>query len=107
MKRTMTAILALGIAASAMTLATFDSVFVKAYGIEKGSKIEAANCMACHEKKSGGKLNAYGLDLQKAMKAAKSRKLTPDILKAVEGLDSNKNGKSNVQDIKSDTLPGS
>jgi len=106
MKRTMTAILALGFAASAMTLAMFDKEFMKTYDIKKGSKIEAANCMACHEKKSGGKLNAYGLDLQKAMKAAKSRKLTPEILKAVEGLDSNKNGKSNLQDIKSDVLPG-
>lgn len=106
MKRTMTAILALGLAASAMTLATFDSVFVKTYSLPKGSKIESANCMSCHEKKTGGKLNSYGLDLQKAMKAAKSRKLTPEILKAVEGLDSNKNGKTNLQDIKSDTLPG-
>lgn len=106
MKRTLTAILTLGIAASALTLATFDKEFMKTYDVKKGSRIDAANCMTCHEKKTGGKLNAYGLDLQKAMKAAKSRKLTAEILKSVEGLDSNKNGKSNLQDIKSDVLPG-
>lgn len=102
----MTATLLLGIAALAMTLGNYNSMFHKTYDLKTTSTVGKANCMACHEKKSGGKLNSYGTDLQKAMKAAGAKKLTVDILKKVEGLDSNKNGKSNLEDIKADVLPG-
>ncbi len=106
MKRTLTALLVLGTASLAMTLGTFTGTFNKTYDVEKGSKLGKANCQVCHEKATGGKLNDYGTDVQKAMKAEKTRKLTADILKSVEKLDSNKNGKSNLEDIKAGVLPG-
>jgi len=107
MKRTMTATLLLGIAALAMALGNYNSLFHKTYDLSTTSTVGKANCMACHQKASGGKLNSYGLDLQKAMKATGAKKLTVDILKKVEGLDSNNNGKTNLEDIKADVLPGS
>lgn len=106
MKRTLTAMLVLGAASLAMTLGSFSTVFHKVYNVDKGSNLDKANCLVCHVKKSGGKLNPYGTDLQKEMKEEKSRKITPEILKAVEKLDSNKNGKTNLEDIKADKLPG-
>ena len=106
MKRTLTATLLLGIGAIAMSLGNYNAMFHKTYDLNTTSTVGKANCMACHEKKSGGKLNSYGLDLSKAMKAAGAKKLSVDILKKVEGLDSNKNGKTNLEDIKSDVLPG-
>ena len=89
-----------------MSLGNYNSMFQKNYEVTSTSNVGKANCMTCHEKKSGGKLNSYGLDLQKTMKAAGAKKLTVDILKKAEGLDSNKNGKTNLEDIKSDVLPG-
>lgn len=106
MKRTMTATLLLGIGAIGMSLGNYNAMFHKTYDLKATTTVGKANCLACHEKKSGGKLNSYGADLQKAMKAASAKKLTVDILKKVEGLDSNKNGKTNLEDIKADVLPG-
>ena len=106
MKRTMTATLLLGIGAIAMSLGNYNAMFHKTYDLSSTSTVGKANCVTCHQKASGGKLNSYGMDLQKAMKAAGAKKLTVDILKKVEGLDSNKNGKTNLEDIKADVLPG-
>ena len=102
----MTGLLTLGLAAIAMTMGSYSSVFKKTYDLGASSKVGGAGCMACHEKKSGGKLNSYGLDLQKAMKSANSKKMTPEILHSIDKLDSNKNGKSNVDDIKAGNVPG-
>ena len=96
----------IGIVASAMAMATFNAVFHAKYNIKPTSNLGKANCGVCHLKPKGGALNAYGKDLKAAMKAANSKKLTPAILSKVEGLDSNKNGKSNLEDIKADAFPG-
>lgn len=93
----------MGLAAIVMAMGSFTSVFKKTYDLDAKSKVAAAGCLTCHEKKSGGKLNAYGTDLQKAMKG--SKKLTPEMLHAIDKLDSNKNGKSNADDIKAGNLP--
>ena len=65
-----------------------------------------AACGVCHVKKTGGKLNLYGKDLQAAMKKDNAKKLTAEIFAKVEGLDSNKNGKKNCDEIKADVNPG-
>jgi hypothetical protein len=54
----------------------------------------------------GGALNPYGQDMAKVMKADKTKKLTPAILKKIEQLDSNKNGRKNIDEIKADRNPG-
>jgi len=89
-----------------MAMGSYTSVFKKAYDLDASSKVATASCTACHEKKSGGKLNVYGLDVQKAMKSANTKKLTPEILHSIDKTDSNKNGKSNLEDIKAGNLPG-
>jgi len=83
-------------------MVTFD----KTYAVEKDSVLGKSKCMVCHTDKAGKKLNLYGADLQKAMKAAGSKKLTAAIIKAVEQMDSNGNGKKNIDEIKADALPG-
>jgi hypothetical protein len=94
------------LAISAIALGGFMVTFDKTYAIEKDSVLGKSDCLVCHTDKAGKKLNLYGSDLQKAMKAAKTKKLTAAILKAVEQMDSNGNGKKNIDDIKADTLPG-
>lgn len=51
------------------------------------------------------KLNLYGTDLQKAMTQENTKVLTGSVLKKVEGLDSDKDGVKNGDEIKKDTLP--
>lgn len=106
MKRTMTAILIAGAATIATSLGTFSGVFNKTYSIDKGSKLGKAACMVCHEKAIGGKLNAYGKAVQAEMKEEKTKVLKAEVLKAIEKEDANKNGKSNLEDIKADVNPG-
>ena len=77
-------------------------IFNTKYKVSTGSSLGKARCAVCH---TGGKnLNVYGADIKKAMDS--SKKLTPEILAKIEGLDSNKNGKTNLIDIKADKNPG-
>jgi len=94
------------LAISAIALGGFMVTFDKTYAVEKDSVLGKSKCMVCHTDKAGKKLNLYGADLQKAMKAAGSKKLTAAIIKAVEQMDSNGNGKKNIDEIKADALPG-
>jgi hypothetical protein len=92
--------------ASAMALTTFEKTFEKTYEIKKDSNLDKIKCAVCHVKPKGGKLNPYGEDMAAAMKEAKTKKLTEEILRAVEKLDSDKDGKSNLDEIKADSNPG-
>jgi mono/diheme cytochrome c family protein len=106
MKRLLGITALVGIATMAMAMAGFNKVFDTNYKVEKSSALGKASCGLCHASAKGGKLNPYGADLAAEMKKAGSKKLTPAILKAVEGMDSDKDGKSNLDEIKADTHPG-
>lgn len=81
--------------------------FDKLYNVKEGSALHKAKCMVCHETKFGGKkLNPYGKDIQAAMKKEGTKKITEEILKSVEKLDSAKLGKTNLHRIQADKLPG-
>ncbi len=95
-----------GMAFGAVGFGTMTPVFNTTYGVKKGSNLDNAKCGVCHVGAKGGKLNPYGEDLAAAMKAANTKKLTKEILVSVEGKDSNKNGKKNIEDIKADVNPG-
>jgi len=96
----------LGLTVTAFALSTFVSVFQTAYKLEADSPLVKAKCMLCHSSKAGGKLNAYGKDLQAAMRKANTKKLTPEILHSTDDMDSNKDGAKNADDIKHGKLPG-
>ena len=106
MKRTLLITALLGISVMAMPTTASWKVFQAKYSIGKESKIGTAACLNCHASKHGGKLNAYGKDLQIVMKAASTKKLTNELLAKVEGLDSLKDGKTNIAKIKADINPG-
>ena len=89
----------------AMAMGSFTKVFQDNYKIAKDSKLGKASCVVCHVSTKNLKLNAYGTDMAEAMKKASTKKVTPAVLKEIEKLDSNKNGKSNLEDIKADNLP--
>lgn len=78
--------------------------FQSTYNIQKKSTLGKAKCAVCHVG-STAKLNPYGADIHKAV-GEKSR-LTAADLKKVEGMDSDKDGISNIDEIKGDSLPGS
>lgn len=106
MKKLLIICAATGLVASAMALATFTKPFADKYGVKPGSTLAKAACGVCHTSAKGGKLNGYGKDLSAAMKAANSKKLTPAVLTAVEGKDSDGDGKKNIDEIKADSNPG-
>jgi hypothetical protein len=99
------AVLLMSVAVWAMS--PYLKVFTDTYNIKKETTLGGAGCSICHTTKGGGKLNPYGLDIDKAVKADKgSGGVTKAILTSVEALDSDKDGKSNIDEIKADTLPG-
>ena len=90
----------------AMALSAFSKTFKENYKVKEGSNLDKAACSVCHLSAKGGKLNSYGKDIQAAMKKDNAKKLTAEILVKVEGLDSNKNGVKNIDEIKKDQNPG-
>lgn len=73
------------------------SVFTSTYPSVRGSQLES--CATCHSPVKADFLNAYGLDLRD-----KGKNLN---FKAIEALDSDEDGKSNIQEIKAEMYPGS
>ncbi|MCC7434442.1 MAG: hypothetical protein IT363_07135 [Methanoregulaceae archaeon] len=106
MKRLLTVSMIAGLGALAMAFAPIGKAFDDHYKVAKDSGLKKAACAVCHVSPKGGKLNPYGLDMQAEMKKAKSKKLTPAILKELENLDSDKDGKKNIDEIKADSNPG-
>lgn len=106
MKHTLSLIALLGIGAMALSTTASWKVFQQKYHIEKESRIGTAACQNCHVGKKGGRLNAYGKDLLSVMKKEETKKLTPELLAKIEGLDSLKDGQTNLAKIKADKNPG-
>jgi len=106
MKRLATVTGLLGVAAMVFALSSFNRTFNETYKVGASSKLGKAACMVCHTGARGGALNAYGSDVKGAMKKGGVHKVTTDVLKAVEGMDSDKDGMSNVDEIKKDRNPG-
>ncbi len=104
MKLLATTILALGMMVGVLATPAYLGTFRKTYRPPKDSALMKANCNACHS--TGTQLNSYGKDVQKAMQAKKTKDLTAEILKSIEKVDSDKDGVSNVSEIKAGTLPG-
>ena len=94
-----TTMLAFGVVAS---MKLFDTV----YKIGPDAKLHEAKCLVCHTSPKGKTLNPYGKDLEAVMKAKGTKKLSEDILRSVEKLDSDKDGMSNIDEIKADRMPG-
>lgn len=79
--------------------------FKQIYAPRAESDLAKANCLICHSKMPPSKdaLNPYGRDVQKA---APSKLIDAKVLRAVEKLDSDKDGVRNIDEIKGGKLPG-
>jgi hypothetical protein len=106
MKRLATVFGMTALAVFAFSMVPFTKLFGSAYGVKSGTKLGDAKCMVCHLSTKGGKLNAYGKDIDLVMKKQATKKMTLDHLKAVEEMDSDGDGFKNIDEIKADRLPG-
>lgn len=103
MKRLLVTSGVMAFAVAAFALGAFAKIADSTYKFPAGSDAEKAKCALCHTSKMGGKLNAYGTDLKAALKG--SKKLTPEVLHSIDGLDSNKDGTKNGDALKAGKLP--
>jgi len=95
----------IGLATWAAATPQASGVLRTLYTPKDGSDLaKALPCLACHTAVPGTKtnLNPYGVDLLKAGKGTLDEKA----FKAVEGLDSDKDGVKNGVELKAGTLPG-
>jgi hypothetical protein len=93
------------LATAALAMPAFIKDLETNYKLGKDSAILKAKCDACHVTKSI-KLNTYGQDLKKIMAELKTKKLTAEVFKKSDDLDSDKDEAKNIDEIKADTLPG-
>lgn len=89
----------IGIAIIAMATPALHTAFMNAYHPKAGSALAKAGCVTCHVKMGSTALNPYGMELKGKPKTAAS-------LKAIEKMDADKDGFSNMAEIKAGTLPG-
>jgi hypothetical protein len=89
---------------TAMAAPAFVKTFADVAKPPANSPLAKVGCLACHS--AVPKLNSFGADISKAMKALKTKTFTPAVLKQIESLDSDKDGVKNVAEIKKGTLPG-
>lgn len=89
--------------AVAYALPAYDAAFKALYSPKAGSQLAGAGCLLCHAKAPFTKtdLNPYGKDLAKQAKP-----IAAASFKAIENLDSDKDGVSNLKEIQAGTLPG-
>ncbi len=88
------------LASAAFATITWQKEFDKLYKPKATSELKKARCAVCHVDKAGkGALNPYG-------KALEKKKLESASFKAIEKLDSDKDGFTNIDEIKAGTLPG-
>jgi len=97
--RTIIAILLAVLLISSAALATpvWSKLFNDTYKPKPGSAIVKAKCQLCHMKSFA--FNPYGMSL-------KGKKMVAASLKAIEKLDADKDGFTNIAEIKAGTLPG-
>lgn len=93
------------LAVSASGLPVIRGEFIKVNKIKPTAKIAQAQCNLCHVTDTV-KLNAFGADLRTAIKSAKSKQVTADVMKLIANKDSDKDGVNNAAELKADTLPG-
>jgi hypothetical protein len=90
--------------AVAWAFPAFLKTFTETYKPKPDSALGKASCGTCHISKiDTSKLNPYGQDLKKVLVGGKVTKAS---LAKVENLDSDKDGVSNIKEIKAGTLPG-
>ncbi|HVT14098.1 MAG TPA: hypothetical protein VHE55_17685 [Fimbriimonadaceae bacterium] len=95
----------LGFAVAAFALGSFFKVVQDTYKFPADSPAAKAKCMLCHVSKMGGaKLNAYGMDVKKALNGSKT--ITPKILHSIDHLKSGKHAETNGELLKAGKLPG-
>ncbi len=91
------------LAAVAYALPKDAATFKTLYNPKAGSKVATAGCLLCHSQAPFNKtnLNPYGKDLAKQPVPR-----TAASFKAIEKLDSDKDGVTNLKEIQAGTLPG-
>lgn len=89
------------LAVAALALPNDGTLFKQTYNPKDGTALGNAGCLVCHASMPPGKnMNPYGKDyLDKKTRNAAA-------LKAIESVDSDKDGATNIVEIRAGTLPG-
>ncbi len=98
---------ALVVGAKAGALPEYMQTAKTTYAFKSGGILELKGCSLCHDGATNrNSLNAYGKDLQSALKSSSGGKVTPSILRSIDGQDSDGDGWTNGAEFAGDTLPG-
>ena len=92
-------------AAAAIAYPTLIKDFEAFYKIDDKNALKKETCNVCHVGKSP-KFNPYGQDMKKVFGELKVKKMTVDVAKKLDELDSDKDGVKNGEEVKAGTLPG-
>lgn len=83
----------------------FLEVLVQTYK-SQAAVLNERSCVTCHAGPGDFALNLYGRQIRAALAEANTKTLTEAILRKVEPLDANGDGRTNLQEIEASTAPG-
>jgi predicted CXXCH cytochrome family protein len=86
--------------AQVAALPDYHTAFVRLYAPKADTALAKARCQLCHTTPEGGRRNPYGEDF------GKQNTRDAAAFRAIEKLDSDKDGVSNLDEIRAGTLPG-
>ncbi len=85
----------------------FLTIVKTTYSVKSGGGIDAKRCAVCHaDPGGGGALNPYGTSVKTFLKTAGTQTLSPKLLHSIDETDSDGDGFANIDEFKSDMLPG-
>lgn len=105
-KRTVAILLLIVAAGCCFAKPPFYRVFLATYNVDPNSALGKAKCLTCHQAPAPPRLNPYGQAVYQELQKAKSRMITSEMLHAIEKLDSDGDGFTNIEEIRAGTLPG-
>lgn len=87
------------ICGGSLASASWMKAFNDLYKPKADTPLKKSKCGVCHVRTNGGGLNSYG-------KMLDGEKVNAESMKAIEDKDADKDGISNINEIKAGTLPG-
>lgn len=84
----------------------FLDTFTTKYHIKDSSNLGQASCGICHVSEEDTTFNPYGKQIADYLTDHNLKVVDDSVLTAVENLDANGNGVSNIDEIRADKLPG-
>ena len=93
------------LARTACAFPPFWTTVEKTYSVKADSDLGRGKCLTCHTNPGGGRRNAFGKEVQRALEKSGAGAVTAATLQSVESGDADGDGAKNGDELRAGTLP--